>query len=186
MAQKPKEKKAKSLTKPTEVLSTSCSSPCIWPYLGLGLAGLIFFLDQLSKWVVLNHFMVPPQTFRVTSFLNIILAWNRGISFGLLSTQHFYGPLILAGVAITFAVLITLWICRAETKLLALAFGMVLGGAVGNLVDRVRFGAVTDFLDFHGYGYHWYTFNIADSAIVLGVALVVLEYLKEMCSTNKN
>ncbi len=77
-----------------------------------------------------------------------------------------------------------LWIWQARTKMMSLAFGLVLGGAIGNLSDRLRFGAVTDFLDFHIYGYHWYTFNIADCAIVIGVGLILLEYLKEIWSEN--
>lgn len=175
------------MSQPSKGIKTNNPEPSsqTWPYLGLGLAGFVLVLDQLTKWIVLNHLMIPPQTIRVTSFFNVILTWNRGVSFGLLSTHHTYGPWLLAGVAITFALMITVWICRAETKWMALAFGMVLGGALGNLIDRIRFGAVTDFLDFHAYGYHWYTFNIADTAIVLGVALIVLEYLKELWQQRK-
>jgi signal peptidase II len=158
----------------------SHSLPCIWPFMGLGLAGIIFVLDQLSKWIVLNHLMVPPQNLRVTSFLNIILAWNRGVSFGLLSSNNPYGVWILASIAFAFAFVLIAWIWRSDSKMLAIAFGMVLGGAVGNLIDRLRFGAVTDFLDFHVHGYHWYTFNIADIGIVVGVGLVIIEHLKEM------
>lgn len=158
---------------------------CCWSLMGMGLAAIVLILDQVSKWIVLNHFMVPPQTLSVTSFFNIILAWNRGISFGLLSNNNPYSVWALAAIAFVFAAVLTLWIWRAETKVMALAFGMILGGAVGNLSDRLRFGAVTDFLDFHAYGYHWYTFNIADAAIVAGVALILLEYATEIWSQNK-
>jgi signal peptidase II len=148
-------------------------------FMGIGLATVIFLLDQLSKWVVLNQVMVPPHTLSITSFLNIVLAWNRGVSFGLLSSGNPYAPWILAMVAFVFTTVLIVWIWKAETKLTALALGFVLGGAVGNLSDRLRFGAVTDFLDFHAYGYHWYTFNIADAAIVGGAALILFEYMKE-------
>lgn len=156
-----------------------------WPFAGVGLAITVCLLDQLSKWVVLNHIMVPPHSRPVTSFLNIVLAWNRGISFGLLSSNRPYSPWIFATVAFVFSGVLLLWIWRAETKTMALAFGAVLGGAIGNLADRLRFGAVTDFLDFHAYGYHWYTFNIADAAIVGGVAFILLEYMKEVWRQNR-
>ena len=178
--------KSKIIVTPKTAETDSCSRlPCLWPFMGLGLAGIIFILDQLSKWIVLNHLMVPPHGVKVTSFLNLILAWNRGVSFGLLSSESPYGVWILAAIAIAFAFVLTFWIVSAETKTMALAFGMVLGGAVGNLLDRLRFGAVTDFLDFHAYGFHWYTFNVADTAIVLGVGLIILEYVKEIWTTNK-
>lgn len=163
----------------------NCSLSSYWSLMGGGLAALVITLDQVSKWIVLNHLMVPPQTISVTSFFNVVLAWNRGISFGLLSSSNPYSPWILAAIAACFIAVISLWIWQAETKVMALAFGMVLGGAIGNLSDRVRFGAVTDFLDFHAFGYHWYTFNIADTAIVIGVTLILLEYLKEIWSENK-
>lgn len=166
-----------------EEQTKSCSlASFYWPLMGMGLATLVFVLDQISKWVVLNHLMIPPRTLPVTSFFNIVLAWNRGISFGLLSTSNPYAPWLLAIIAFGFIAVLVLWIWQAETKMMTAAFGLVLGGAVGNLSDRLRFGAVTDFLDFHVLGYHWYTFNIADSAIVLGVALILLEYLKEVWS----
>lgn len=186
MDQKSKTKKTKAM-KTTKSAKTIIGSllPRIWPTMGMGLATIIFVLDQMSKWIVLNHLMVPPHTLPVTSFFNIVLAWNRGVSFGLLSSNNPYGVWILASIAFAFAAVLTFWVWRAETKIMALAFGLVLGGAVGNLLDRLRFGAVTDFLDFHAYGYHWYTFNIADSAIVFGVGLILLEYLKEIWSENK-
>jgi signal peptidase II len=181
---KPKNKKSKSI--PNEDVKNCSSDFHCWPLMGMGLAGLIIVLDQISKWIVLNHLMVPPQTLSITSFFNIVLTWNRGVSFGLLSSSNPYGPWLLAAIASCFIAVIILWIWQAESKLMALAFGSVLGGAAGNLSDRLRFGTVTDFLDFHAFGYHWYTFNIADAAIVIGVALILLEYLKEVWSKPKN
>jgi signal peptidase II len=180
---KPKNKKVKNTPK-KEVKNCALKSHC-WSLMGMGLAVLVVVLDQISKWVVLNHLMVPPQTLSITSFFNIVLTWNRGVSFGLLSSSNPYGPWLLAAIAFSFIAVIILWIWQAETKIMALAFGSVLGGAAGNLSDRLRFGAVTDFLDFHAFGYHWYTFNIADTAIVIGVTLILLEYLKEVWSENK-
>lgn len=171
--------------KEIETATTNSQISSYWTIAGMGLALIVLILDQGSKWIVLNHLMNPPQSYTVTSFFNVILAWNKGVSFGLLAYNNPYSAWVLAGIAIAFAVALSLWIWRAETKIMALAFGMVLGGAIGNLSDRLRFGAVTDFLDFHAYGYHWYTFNIADAAIVGGVALILLEYVKEMWSQNK-
>jgi signal peptidase II len=177
-------KKAPLKSQDTQTDCKSCErSP--WAVMGLSLAAIIFLLDQASKWCVLNQLMVPPKSLPVTSFFNIVLAWNRGISFGLLSSNHPYSVWVLAFIAITFASVLTLWVWRAANKLTACAFGLILGGAIGNLLDRLRFGAVTDFLDFHAYGYHWYTFNIADSAIVIGVGLIILAYIQEIMSENK-
>lgn len=186
MSKTSKSKKSFTQPTPTQHDEKSCSSKsCAWATNGMALAAVVFILDQISKWIVLNYIMVPPHSLQVTSFFNIVLAWNRGISFGLLSSNNPYSVLILATIAIAFAAVIILWIWQAETKIMALAFGLVLGGAVGNLLDRLRFGAVTDFLDFHLYGYHWYTFNLADAAIVCGVGLILLEYIKEIWSENK-
>lgn len=149
---------------------------------GITLALLVLILDQASKWVVLNHLMVPPHTMPITSFFNIVLAWNRGVSFGLLSSNHPYGVWILASIAFGFSGILTRWIWQAETRLIAVGFGMILGGAVGNLTDRLRFGAVTDFLDFYAFGWHFWAFNVADSAITLGVSIIFLEYFREMWS----
>lgn len=182
---KSKIKAAKIQNTTKEEQTKNCSLvPFCWPLMGMGLATLVVALDQISKWVVLNRLMVPPHTLPVTSFFNIVLAWNRGVSFGLFSSSNPYGPWLLAAIASGFIAVLILWIWQAETKMMAVAFGLILGGAAGNLSDRLRFGAVTDFLDFHALGYHWYTFNVADAAIVAGVALILLEYLKEVWSKN--
>ena len=177
---KPKDRRPSS----EEAKKCPLTSYC-WPLMGMGLAAFVLILDQISKWVVLNHLMVPPQKLVVTSFFNIVLTWNRGVSFGLFSNASVYGPWLLAAIAFGFIAVIIFWVWQAETKIMALAFGSVLGGAIGNLLDRLRFGAVTDFLDFHAFGYHWYVFNIADAAIVIGVALILFQYLKELWSENK-
>ena len=150
--------------------------------IGITLAVLILILDQASKWVVLNYLMVPPHTIPITSYFNIVLVWNRGVSFGLLSSNSPYGVWILTSIALGFSGILTRWIWQSETKLIAAGFGLILGGAVGNLTDRLRFGAVTDFLDFHAFGWHFWAFNIADSAITVGVTVILLEYLQEIWS----
>jgi signal peptidase II len=93
------------------------------------------------------------------------------------NTDSTYGPLLLTGLAIVIVIALCIWLWRADTKGVACALGLVIGGAVGNVIDRVRFGAVVDFLDVHAFGYHWPAFNVADSAICVGAAILILESL---------
>ncbi|MDP9127710.1 MAG: signal peptidase II [Pseudomonadota bacterium] len=140
--------------------------------------GLVLLCDQASKWWVLRSFLQTRQGIRVTPFLNFILVWNKGVTFGLLNTiAHNYMPWILAGAALLILVLLGRWLARTHSTLIALSLGAIMGGAVGNIIDRLRFGAVMDFLDFYYGSYHWYAFNIADAAIVTGVVLLLLESL---------
>jgi signal peptidase II len=147
--------------------------------LGLLVAAPIVVLDQLVKWWVLAELMDPPAVINVTGFFNLVLVWNRGVSFGLFDSDSHWGPILLAGLALLIVVVLLVWLTRAGSRLSAVAIGMVLGGAVGNVIDRVRFGAVVDFLDFHALGYHWPAFNVADSAISIGVGLLLYDGLFE-------
>lgn len=143
-----------------------------WP--GVGLASLVFALDQTSKWFILEAVMDPPRVLAVTGFFNLVLVWNRGVSFGLFPAEGPFGPWILIGFAavVTVVLLVLLW--RTGSLATGIAYGLVAGGAIGNAVDRVRFGAVVDFLDFHVLGWHWPAFNVADSGITGGVAVLIL------------
>jgi signal peptidase II len=147
--------------------------------LGLLVAIPIVVLDQLTKWWVLADLMDPPVVIEVTRFFNIVLVWNRGVSFGLFDSDSHWGPILLSGLALVISVVLLIWLTRAGSRLSAVAIGMVLGGAVGNVIDRIRFGAVVDFLDFHALGYHWPAFNVADSAISVGVGLLLYDGLFE-------
>lgn len=140
---------------------------------GLWTAGSIFVADQITKWIVLEYIMNPPRLIEVTGFFNFVMVWNRGVSFGLFSNDSPLGPWILSGVAVAISAALLIWMRRAETRLLAISLGCVIGGAIGNVIDRIRFGAVADFLDFHVAGYHWPAFNIADASIVIGVGLIL-------------
>jgi signal peptidase II len=142
---------------------------------GLGVAVLIFVLDQISKWAILNIVMVPPRTLPVFPSFNLTLVYNPGVSFG---QMDWLGPWALSALAIAISAALVIWLRRAETRLLAGALGIIIGGAIGNVIDRMRFGAVVDFLDFYipGTGWpHWPAFNVADSAIVVGVGLIILD-----------
>ena len=144
----------------------------------LGLAALIFILDQASKWVIVKHVIVDPfAVIEVTGFFNLVMVWNRGVSFGMFGDSGELGRWILTVLALAISAYLLKWLSEMDRRLPALAIGMVIGGAIGNVIDRLRFGAVADFLDFHLLGYHWPAFNIADSGIVVGVALLVFDQL---------
>jgi len=126
----------------------------------------------------LEHVMQPPRIIPVAPFFNLVAGWNRGVSFGMFNSET-----AVAGVFIALAglivVLLSVWLFRAERTPIALALGLVIGGALGNVIDRIRFGAVFDFLDFHVFGRHWPAFNVADAAISLGAAFLLLDALFE-------
>jgi lipoprotein signal peptidase len=105
------------------------------------------------------------------------MVWNRGVTFGMFAGDEAWTQIALGAVALVIAAILLRWMARAETRGIALALGAIIGGAVGNVIDRVRFGAVADFLDAHAWGWHWYVFNIADAAIVLGVVTLVADAL---------
>lgn len=147
--------------------------------LGFGVAGLVLILDQIVKWLVLAAFLDDPRTVIVTDFFNLVLVWNRGVSFGLFASGAAWAPYALIGLALAISAFLVFWLRRAETRLLSAAIGLVLGGAIGNVVDRARFQAVVDFLDFHAFGYHWPAFNVADSAITVGAVMILADGLFE-------
>jgi signal peptidase II len=142
--------------------------------LGLGIAGLIVVLDQLSKWAILTLLDDPVA---VTPFFNLVVAWNRGVSFGMFDSASALGPWLLSGLALVVVVALLFWLRRADHPFVAVALGLIIGGALGNVIDRLRFGAVVDFLDVHGFGYHWPAFNVADSAICVGAVLLLVDGL---------
>lgn len=140
---------------------------------GLLTAGGVFVADQITKLWMLDLVFDPPRILTLTPFFNLTPVWNRGVSFGLFSSHQDWMPYILSAVALAISVGMLVWLRRATPGLLALALGLVIGGAIGNVIDRLRYGAVVDFLDFHISGYHWPAFNIADAAICVGVLLIL-------------
>lgn len=141
------------------------------------LAIFVLGADQISKQLILSWFSEGGAPLILTPFLNIIFAWNPGISFGLLRAGSWVTSMILVGMALGIVsfVLYNMW---KTTRLLSLlSYGLILGGAIGNIIDRSIYGAVIDFIDFHLFGYHWYVFNIADSGIVIGAFLLILDVL---------
>lgn len=143
--------------------------------LGLLVAVPVVILDQLVKWWMLATLLDPLRTIQVTGFFNLVLVWNRGVSFGMFDVESRWGPVVLSGLALVIAACLVVWLRRVESRLVAAAIGLVLGGAIGNVIDRARYGAVVDFFDFHAFGYHWPAFNVADSAITIGVVLLLYD-----------
>ncbi len=149
---------------------------------GLIFATILLVLDQVSKWWIL--FVVDLPTVRNIPLLelgpvglDLTMVWNRGVTFGLLSGDGAWNHLALAAMAVIIAGFLLRWLWRAENLLVAYALGAVIGGAIGNVIDRLRFGAVVDFVDVHAWGWHWYVFNVADAAIVLGVCALLYDAL---------
>jgi len=138
--------------------------------LAAGLAVLALGLDQASKAWILTVLAEPPHHWAVLPLLNFDLVWNRGVTFGMFYNHQEFMPYVLSGFAVLVIGALLRWLWRVEQGLVAVAIGMIIGGAIGNIIDRFRFGAVVDFI--HVAYYPW-VFNVADSAVVVGVCLLV-------------
>ena len=151
------------------------------PYFGAGLlaAVVITAIDLASKWLIVDVVLDPPRVIPVASFFKLALVYNRGISFGLFGNLGSWTPIILSAVAFAIIVLLTVWLRRASRVLEAAGIAMVIGGAAANLVDRLRDGAVTDFLVLLYGRFHWPAFNLADVAISLGAAGLMVAWLRK-------
>ena len=142
--------------------------------LAIGLAAFVIFLDQASKWLIMAKVMVPPRVIEVLPVFNLVLTFNQGVSFGLFSGEAGWQPYLLSGLAVVISIGLLVWLARGPSRHLAIAVGLIVGGAIGNVIDRLRLSAVVDFLDVHWGGWHWPAFNLADSAITLGVITILL------------
>jgi len=140
------------------------------------LAAALVVADQLAKWLVLQHFAGRAPREELTPFFNLVLVYNKGAAFSLLSQADGWQTPLLVGFALIAGLVVTVLIVRhPRQKLFCAGLAAILGGALGNVIDRLRFGQVVDFLDFHALGWHWPAFNVADSAITVGAALLILE-----------
>lgn len=149
------------------------SRPCF--VLGGGAAAVVLVLDQLSKWWVITRLMNPPRVIEITPFFNFVMWWNKGVTFGLFASAPGWGRWVMVVLALVIAVVLVIWLVKVNDKIPALGIGLVIGGAVGNVIDRTRFGAVADFLDFHVGALHWPAFNLADATITIGVGLMLID-----------
>jgi signal peptidase II len=135
-------------------------------------------IDQAVKlWLIYGLDLGARGTVRLGPFIDLVLVWNTGISYGLFPQVGAFGQWALLGVKAVAVVLLWVWLAHATSRLTALALGLIIGGAIGNVIDRLRFGGVIDFLYFHLGAWYWPAFNLADSAICLGVAAMLLDGL---------
>jgi signal peptidase II len=148
--------------------------------LALGLASALAVLaaDQGSKWWVMNELQLPVAgNIDLLPVLSLRFVANRGITFGLLNGVGAGASWILAAGALAIVGALFIWLSRAQSNLVVISLGAISGGAIGNVIDRLRFGWVVDFIHAHAFGWSWYVFNVADAAIVCGVAALILNNL---------
>jgi signal peptidase II len=170
---------------PAAELSQAAWRGFLWgPVSRFGLiAGLIALaLDQASKlWLLFVFHIAERAPVALTSFFDLVLVWNKGISYGLFQQDGAFGQWTLTALKAIAVVLLWIWLARSKLRLTAVALGLILGGAVGNGIDRLAYGAVADFMFFHvttaTWTFNWYVFNLADAAIVAGVAALLYESL---------
>lgn len=168
----------------------------LWRMIGLLIVPVVILKDQFTKfWVMTDLFgrmydgNIPTfiewltnkaprsvhPSIEVTSFFNWVMVWNKGVSFGMLNTNTPAMIYILSGFAVLVSIGFLVWMWRDPRPLFAVCIGMIVGGALGNALDRLRFGAVADFLDFHIGDLHWPAFNVADASISVGVVLLLVD-----------
>jgi signal peptidase II len=153
-----------------------------WLLVSAGVVGL----DQLTKWLV-QKTLALGESIRVLPFFDLVLVYNPGAAFSFLSSASGWQRHLFTAIALAASALIVYLLRRyAHDRLFCFALSLILGGAVGNLIDRVLLGAVVDFLDVHAVGYHWPAFNLADSAITLGAALLIWDSLRRSRAPNPN
>lgn len=157
---------------------TSSKSTSLAPWLGI--ASIIILLDQVTK-ITINKLFTYGESYPVTSFFNLVLAFNKGAAFSFLANQDGWQRYFFTVLGIGAALFIVYLLKRhAGQRLFCWALTLILGGAVGNVIDRIAYGHVIDFLDFHVSGWHWPAFNVADMAIVAGAALFIIDELRRV------
>jgi signal peptidase II len=146
---------------------------------GLGVAVATCVADQAAKlWLLLGYGLVEHVPVALGPFINLTLVWNAGISYGLFPQEGPIGPWALLAFKIVAVLFLWIWLARASARLTALALGLIIGGAVGNAIDRLHWRGVMDFVDLHVQNVHWYVFNPADVAIVAGVLGLLYESVR--------
>jgi signal peptidase II len=151
--------------------------------LGLAVAAAVLVLDQVCKaiflygldWIETLGQPMNGKQIEVLPFFDIVMVWNKGISYGLLQADTAFERWLLAFFALGVTGFLLWWLRGIKDTRLALALGLIIGGALGNVIDRILYGAVADFFYLHAFGYGWYVFNIADTAVVMGVVIMVLD-----------
>ena len=143
---------------------------------GIIIALATLILDQFSKyWLIQTYALHLREPVEMTSFFNLVVVWNTGISFGMFSSLGINNAHMLIIFAALLTTVLLVWLWRTSDSFLARGIGLVIGGAIGNIIDRIHFGAVFDFIDIHAYGWHWPALNIADMAICIGVVIILID-----------
>ena len=148
---------------------------------GLSSAAAVMFLDQATKFLLLYVFgfrsMLPGESVTVLPFFNLVMTWNPGVSYGLFPASGPIGTTLLVLFSLAAVAGLGWWLWNAGRRALTVGLGLIIGGALGNLVDRLVYGKVADFFHFHAFGYDWYVFNVADAAITFGVVALLYDAL---------
>lgn len=144
-----------------------------WVRWGLIAALAVHLCDRFTKWWVLNQTTIPQEVVPVFKGLNLVLVWNHGVSFGMFAEANARYLLIALTLAVTAYLCVWMW--KEKSYWTVLALGLIIGGATGNIVDRIYYHAVVDFLDVYAGVYHWPAFNVADSGICVGVMLLIAQ-----------
>jgi len=135
--------------------------------------------DQLSKNYLLYGLdfrsLGPAARIQILPIFDLVMVWNRGVSYGLFQAGSFTATLMLAIFSLVAVVALSWWLIRCERAILGVGLGLVIGGALGNVIDRILYGAVADFFHFYAFGHDWYVFNVADAAITVGVVVLLLD-----------
>jgi len=141
---------------------------------GIIAAVLVIVADQISKALVFGYLAEKQAAVHVTDFFNLVGAWNKGVSFSMFDNLGGYGVYVLSGFSLFVVCLLIYWLIKEKSLFMQLALGFVIGGALGNVIDRLRVGAVFDFLDVHIHEHHWPAFNVADSFICIGAVMIIV------------
>lgn len=143
--------------------------------IGIITSALTIIIDQTSKYFVSSHLLEGLQYLNVSHYFSFVRAWNTGVSFSMFSGNGAIGSFILSLIALIIVSCLFYWLKKEKSTFLQISIGLIIGGALGNLIDRIRYGAVFDFLDFSVFDYHWPAFNIADSAICIGATMIIFD-----------
>ena len=144
------------------------------------LAAFVIVADQLSNhWILFVYDLPSRFSVPIAGPFSLTMVWNRGVSFGLFRADADLVRWLLAAFSVIVAVVLAVWARKAERPFMAIGLGLVIGGALGNVIDRIRFGAVADFLDFQRLGFFPWVFNVADSAITIGVVFLLLDSMRK-------
>ena len=144
---------------------------------GMLIALAVIIIDQASKYVVLHYVLTEYAAIVLTPFFAIVRAWNTGVSFSMFNNFGLNGVYVLSTIALLIVLALLKWLSTEKNRIMQLALGFIIGGAIGNVIDRIRLKAVFDFLDFYIGDHHWPAFNMADSFICIGAAIIIIHGL---------